>query len=198
MCFVWGAMFVLRKSSSDDLRCVITSLPTIGSLFQVSPNYVNLGLLPARGIPITTVPCNVSFAGPPTANVKVVYAAPINTMTADRFTYTVYDASDNTQSVSGGMVDITASSSITGNILNNEIVSSPFHLNADGWTIESAASNAATFSPTSSGLLNHYIYGGDNLPSVIGVNNNVLWNFGASPSKWTGKSYINAFGGTLV
>ena len=168
----------------------IATLPALGTVYQTSYNFENYGYTPSRGTKITTTNTVVTS----TSN-RIVYVAPPN------FAYTsfTYSATDlDGIATSTGYVIITASDLIT--------VLSTFWVDNESWTVENAISSAASWSATSTGNLNYFIYGGDFDPSV-GYNNDVRWYFKA-PSKFLGNQafsyngymsfYMGAFAGDFA
>ena len=105
------------------LTANINSLPTVGTLYQLSDNYNSFGYAPIRGMQITG-PTVVTGS-----NMRVVYSAPNNIPSNSKwgsFTYTVTDG--NTVSNIGTVVLIPSTN-------NNVVVSSTFDNDVDGWSI---------------------------------------------------------------
>lgn len=157
----------------------VTSLPAVGKLYHLSANYIAFGYEPAKGAEITSVPATLA-AG---AADRVVYEAPVG-FEATRFEYETEDVNNDVSAA--GIVDVTASDGVT--------VSSAFHADEDGWTVETAASVAASWSGTSTGALNHFVYGQFG-SLVVGANNDVRWHF-LAPAKFL-RNNARLYGGRL-
>lgn len=163
----------------DTPTCEITALPVVGKLYQLSANYINFGYLPAKGTEIVSISTQVSDVLH-----RVVYEAPVGFVP----TTFIYRASDipNTQFSTDGVVEVTGLSNVTRETL--------FHQDADSWQVVAATSRAADWTGTSTGSLNHFIFG-EFGPLVVGANNDVRWYFEA-PASFHGNN-ARLYGGRL-
>jgi Laminin B (Domain IV) len=167
-------------ADSNSMVAQIVTLPSIGTLYQLSTNYINFGYEPAKGTEIASVPTNVSAA----ANYRIVYAAPVG-FTPTSFTYKAIDTVQSLDSAAGNVL-VTR----TDNVLQ----ASYFHETEESWQAVGPVITTASWSSTSTGLLNRYIYR-PIASLVVGVNNNVIWYFNA-PAGFTG-DFRRAYGGAL-
>lgn len=163
------------------VECTIESLPAVGTIHQVSPNYITYGYTPVKGSQITSVPTTL-VAG---SNHQFVYVAPLD-FEPVRFNYSVNDTSENLVSNITSIVDVTSTT--------KQLLQSNFHFDRESWQKSAAAASAADWSGTSTGALNHYIYSGDVEPAV-GQVNNIRWHF-LAPSTYLRDNAI-AYNGQL-
>jgi hypothetical protein len=164
-------------ADSDPMTVQITALPASGALYHLSSNYINFGFEPARGTAISAVPATITDA-----QVRVVYAAPVG-FVSTRFSYT---ANDGSTTSSAGWVDVTPS--------HNRTLHSAFLFDAESWTVQTASSTAATWSATSLGALNHFVYRGD-IALVVGSVNSARWFFRAPAGFYRNNARV--YGGRL-
>jgi len=167
-------------ADGDPLTINCTTLPTVGTLSQVSPNFQLYGYQPAIGTAISHAPAVVVDT-----QGRVVFSAP-QAMSPTRFTFAAYDGhvwSDP------AFVEITLASS-GGRVLLND-----FNFDAESWTVvASGSSSLANWTGTSTGLLNHYIYYAQ-ASLVVGQANQNRWYFKAPAQYFRDNSML--YGGTL-
>jgi len=170
-----------NNGDADTLTCSIEVLPTVGTLYELSANYISFATLPIEGTEITAVPHVITDTSH-----RVAYSAP-TAFVAERFEYSVTDDEGAPlTSLINGIVDVVPSDRIT--------LSDYFHQDESSWTIMTATSSAASWSGTSTGSLNHFIYKGqDSL--VLNQNNNNRWYFEA-PAKYS-RNNARLYGGTV-
>jgi len=159
----------------------ILTAPAVGSLFQVSANFMNFGYLPAQGSPYVL---GSNVVDP---QARVVFSAPL-AFQPTRFLYRYGNA---TAWSANGTVDLTLADSV--------VQSSVFNTGNDGWAIAGPVVTTTLWSGTSTGALNHYIFA--TTPSLqVGTDNTPRWYFkapsmyGTGGSPWNG---ANLYGGRL-
>mmetsp|Transcript_34772 Transcript_34772/g.41937 ORF Transcript_34772/g.41937 Transcript_34772/m.41937 type:complete len:363 (-) Transcript_34772:57-1145(-) len=159
----------------DMTQATITTLPTSGSLYQVSSVYNKYGYDPKIGTLVTTVPTNVTGD-----DSRVVYVRPnidreLRDGQWDRFDYTVSDQSAT--SAAGKIVLVGPSS---------RVVTSDFLLSIDGWTTSGNTRNGVIHEASSMGMMSHYIFSSDDSRHINSDGDDIdLWYFEA-PEKFTG------------
>lgn len=170
----------------DSLTVTITSLPSAGSLYQLSQVFNDYGYEPKRGSSVTS---NTVVSG---SNQRIIYSPPPNRNAPvgkwASFTYTV---TDGTTTSHQGIVSLVSSDRV--------LVGSRFDNNAEGWSIDNNGVGGAGvfYEPTSRGALNHYIWSRDTNINVNtpGGSDKDQWMFRA-PSKFLGNQVI-AYGGAI-
>jgi len=178
------------ESKGDQLTYKITSLPSSGSLYQLSQVYSTKGYEPKAGTLINAIGTIVTGS-----NNRIYYkrpspdAAGINKWSS--FNFTVNNGRET--SLEATITLVPPSGSLNG---------SDFLLNNGGWQVvgNKALASTADWEPYSRGsLLNRYIYGTDDKINIrkagAATPDQSLWYFSAAPSLLgnTGASY----GGTL-
>jgi len=177
------------------LTTYITSLPSVGSLYQLSQVYSDYGYEPKRGWPLTNATSPIKITG---SRNRIIYTPPWNTNEPqgkwDWFTYTVTDK-----------VTVSAQGIVWLVPPAGNIVYSDFSVDLDGWTVVQNGARAAAlpaggllYQPFSRGVLNHYVLATDaeiNTNKITG-NDDTLWYF-VAPPKFMGMNNI-AYGGTLT
>ena len=152
-------------TSSQQISSVwITTLPSLGTLYQTSINFETFGYKPTRTIQITSAPTQVT-----SPTYRVVYVPPPN-FASTNFSYMVQDLNACTQRSHPLLLTATDKVSVT----------SQFWTDNEWWTVQTAVNTNATWSATSTGNLNFFIYGGDFDPT-LNLNNAVRWFFQAPP-----------------
>lgn len=188
---------VIRLKSFDqnsfNLKYHISTIPTTGSLYQLSQVYSNYGYEPKAGEKLGTPSGNgVVVTG---SNNRVYYERPApdaaNNQKWDSFEYLV-ESESGVLSYPGTVTLVPPSGAITG---------SNFLLSSEAWTVtgNKVTSYEASYEPYSRGqLLNHYVLGTDDKVNIqaAGGSDASLWYFTAPASKFTGNFGI-AYGGTL-
>jgi hypothetical protein len=189
--------------SQPDCAVYILSLPSSGSISQVSSNFLVYGssYSPAKGQLLgrnITDASNVQNSVNFTANrvidpaLHIVYTAPANAAPTS-FTFLLIDSLNSINST--GKVDLTVG--------NNVAVSENFYFPSDSssWQVEEISTdnrivlNSVSYSPTSTGILNHYIY--------YAPSSNFLANPSNSEQRWSfvkqynSANFINSYSGTL-
>jgi len=174
-------------ATSGQFSCKITSLPTEGSLFNVAPNYSKYNYLPVKGAAITSTGTAVTDS-----QHRVLFEGSLGFSSAVFRYSSAVGEGGGLESQEDGVVAVTSTSKV--------LLASYFYQNSEGWTVVSAQTVAASWSPTSTGSLNFFIYGtpGD---LVLGANNNARWFFEA-PGSWYSPSsggghLANTYGGQL-
>ena len=147
-------------------------------MYQTSFNFENYGYAPTRNVQIVSPGTNVT-----SPTYRLVYVAPPN------FAYTsfTYNVTDSNGLSHVGLVTITASDSVIVSStfwIDNEGMIYKLFCMHEGWIVQAAVAYNSSWSATSTGNLNYFIYGGDFDPTV-GFANDVLWYFQA-PSKFSG------------
>mmetsp|Transcript_33434 Transcript_33434/g.48406 ORF Transcript_33434/g.48406 Transcript_33434/m.48406 type:complete len:391 (-) Transcript_33434:55-1227(-) len=160
----------------DETTATITSLPSSGSLYQLSDVYNKYGYDPKEGTLISSVPTIISGK-----DSRLVYTRPsIDREVNDKWASFTYSVSDNTSnSVKDGTVTLVGPSHI--------LVASDFTFSDEDWTTNGNKVSNIKYEPTSRGLLmNHYIYAYDDLLNVDKNGDDTdLWYFEA-PAKFNG------------
>ena len=166
-----------------------------GSHHQLSQPYSAYGYEPKIGSAITDASTTITGSGN-----RLVYTPPKNKKAPeDRWGWLEWQANDgSSSSTKPGIVALLA----PGNLL----VQSSFTFGTDGWFVTSngAGGVSTSHSPSSRGLLNHYIYSRDdeiNVDPSTGKDTR-LWYF-VAPSKFLASALTNptnmlAFGGSLT
>eukprot|EP01039_Chlorochromonas_danica_P003028 gene3028-3303_t len=188
-----GDYAVLRlkfyDTTTTQFQFQILSLPTSGSLYQLSQVYSKYGYEPKKGIAINQVPTNITGS-----KHRLYYGRPhvdyATNQKWDSFSYMVI-RKDGATSYPATMTLVPPSGAIVG---------SDFLLGNENWQIigNKLASTNAKFEPYSRGaLMNYYIMGNDDLINVASSSSpdKDLWYFQA-PDKFLGNVGI-AYGGTL-
>lgn len=163
------------------------SVPSTGSLHQLSQVYSSYGYEPKKGTSITG--SDVLVTG---SNNRVYYKRPspdaVGINKWDTFTYATSAGNGESETVTVTLVPPSGA-----------LVGSDFLLDRQGWTITgNKVTTDATFEPYSRGaLVNHYIFGTDNKVNVnsAGSDDASLWYFEA-PSNYLGNQGI-AYGGNI-
>lgn len=197
------------EKSGKRLICVISQLPTRGTLYQLSNVYSSHGYEPIQGTQITANHTTV------TGSMNRVYYKPahrrICSERADRFSYTVSVQAQAQAPTQAPTQDTPQQSSapqqaFEGTITivdsSGTIVCSDFLLGPDGWTIignKARVSNPIYEPYSRNNFINHYIYATDNHNHISTTNpmhrDKALWYFNA-PSKMLGNMGI-AYGGYI-
>nr|AIG56431.1 secreted protein [Achlya hypogyna] len=181
------------------LTYTITSLPTQGSLYQLSQVFSDYGYDPKKqASPLAAIPSPVTGS-----KARVVFSRPFTASPLDskvlttttfyqyslqfaEFTYTVNDGATTSQA---GIVTVSQGAAV---------MSSQFYFDTDGWSIVHNHQNSPpVFDPTSRGALSYYIYGTDAMihTDPITASDRELWYFSAPP-KFLGNQWY-AYGGSL-
>jgi len=162
-------------------NCTITVGPSVGSLYQLSDNYMNFLYTPWKGLPVSA-PQDVRVG----TNCTIVYNAPLDFSTT-RFKYTVNTGSGASQMSSTGIVDLLNADRIL--TYNN------FTFNDENWKVQTAVTKNVCWSSTAiTGNLNHYIYN-CNMEKTLMEKNKVDWFFKPPTSIYD--NWANAFNGTV-
>lgn len=182
--------------AGSKLTAYITSIPTVGSLYQISQIFSDYGYQPQRGVLITSasVASPVAITG---SKNRLLYVPPPNVNEPvgkwDWFNYTV----SNKVSLSApGIVWLVPPA--------KNVVVSDFAVDLDGWSVTNNGGRASqlpagglSYEPYSRGVLNHYV-----LATEAEINTNkrsgaddTLWYF-VAPPKFHGMHNI-AYGGSL-
>mmetsp|Transcript_52040 Transcript_52040/g.156164 ORF Transcript_52040/g.156164 Transcript_52040/m.156164 type:complete len:319 (+) Transcript_52040:1708-2664(+) len=165
-------------------EATITSLPSSGTLHQLTHIFNTHGYDPKAGTQITTVPSQVTGTGS-----RLVYKRPAIDREQngewDRFEYTVSDRDSESRA---GTVTLVGPS--------RSIVASDFRFSSENWTTLGNRKNGVSYEPTSRGIMNHYVYAADDILNIDAKRDDIdLWYFHL-PSKFNGWHGI-VYGGTL-
>lgn len=177
--------------TGNPLQVTVTSLPSVGALYQLSQVFSDYGYLPRAGTQITSAGTLVTGSGG-----RVVYVPPAGAAKSPgrwtSFTYSVSDA--GVPSAADGLVSIVGA--------DNVLVASDFSTGADGWTVSGngAGGVGITHERSSRGSLNYYVFSTEDevnvgAPGVAASDDQTLWYFEA-PAKFRGR-HPSAYGGRL-
>jgi len=160
-------------------NCTIKTLPAVGSLYQLSDNYMNYKYTPWKGLTIAA-----DDVVRVETNCTIVYEAPLD-FSATRFTYTVNNGSGGLSST--GIVDLLKADRI--------MQYSNFTFNDESWKVITAVTKDVCWSSTAiTGNLNHYIYN-CNMEKTLMQDNTARWYFKA-PAGFH-RNLANVFNGTV-
>eukprot|EP01041_Mallomonas_annulata_P000915 gene915-1777_t len=177
-------------TNGDQLIYKITSLPSSGSLYQLSQVYNTKGYEPKAGTPI--LESGVAITG---TNNRIYYKRPSpDSSSIDKWTSFNFTVGNGKKTSLQGTITIVSPA--------GALVGSDFLLNNEGWNIigNKATTHGAVYEPYSRGpQLNRYIYGMDDKINVMKAGSSSpdqsLWYFSA-PSDYLGNQGIS-YGGTL-
>mmetsp|Transcript_14714 Transcript_14714/g.18816 ORF Transcript_14714/g.18816 Transcript_14714/m.18816 type:complete len:377 (-) Transcript_14714:136-1266(-) len=172
----------------DKLEVTITSLPSSGTLYQLSQVYSTHGYEPKLGTQITSAGTKVTGS-----KNRIVYVRPsVDAVNYDKWATFTYSVSDGPSVSESGTVTLVPPTGV--------LVGSNFLLGDEQWKItgNKAAMGVVTYEAGSRGLLNHYIHGTDDLLNIYKASGDdaALWYFTA-PSPFLGNQGI-AYGGQLT
>ena len=176
-----------RNFNGKKTFATIRSLPSSGTLYQLSYVFDKYGYEPKKGVKISSAPMNIT-----SNDCRVLYLRP----TPDREPLGSWD--NYSYTVSDGF-----KTSLAGNVLivppSNIITASTFTVSAEEWkTIgnNNQRGNNVVHERTSRGNMSHYIYASDDLVNVDSEGNDLnLWSF-LAPLSFTGWKLM-AYGGTF-
>lgn len=188
---------VIRLKSFDqasfNLKYKIKSLPTTGSLYQLSQVYSDYGYEPKAGTQVVSAPSDgVEVTG---SNNRVYYSRP----SPDAANNQKWGSFDFVVISEAGVVSYPGTVTLVPT--SGAIVGSNFLLSNEGWMItgNQVSSYESKYEGYSRGkLLNHYVLGTDDKVNVQGTGGYdlSLWYFTAPRSKFSGNFGIS-YGGTL-
>jgi hypothetical protein len=165
-----------KDMDGDSLTYKITSLPSSGSLYQLSSVYSQYGYEPKAGVKITSVDTTVTDP-----KGRVYYERPrVDRENVGEWGRMEYTASDKTGTSKAGTVQLVGP--------KIHLAASDFSSDTDGWTVTGnrLASSPVNHEASSRGSLNHYIYSTDDTLNVGTTSSDKdLWYFNA-PSKFLG------------
>lgn len=177
-----------RSFTGGKILATVTSLPSSGSLHQLSYVFDRYGYEPKAGPKITSVPSNIT-----SKDSRVLYRRPDpdRAMPSGRWDIFSYKISDGFKS------------SLAGNVLlvppSHLITASTFISDVEGWKTtgnNDQRGNYVAYEQSSWGNISYFIYATDDLVNVDHEGNDLdLWSFLAPPSfhGWM----LMAYGGTL-
>lgn len=174
--------------TTTKLSINITTLPTSGTIHQLSQVFSTYGYEPKIGTQIISE--NTQVTG---SRNRIVYKRPFNDNNNQKGYWDVFryvSIYKDTVVSSEGIITIVP--------LNGILVNSDFTFDNDGWTIigNKVIHSSATFDTTNRGGVNRFIYGVDDKVDIVpssGNDDNSLWYFSA-PSKFMGH-FGMAYGG---
>ncbi len=164
----------------------ITSLPSSGSLYQLSHIFSTHGYDPKAGKKITSVPTQVSGS-----KSRIVYKRDSceERIPKDEWGRFQYKVADGQGTSKDGTVVLVSP--------NNVIVESNFLFSDEGWnTVGNRAKNEVYYEPSSRGIMNYYIYALDQSLNINSNGDDVdVWYFELPPKfhGWQGIMYNGRF-----
>lgn len=171
----------------DKLTVQIESLPKVGALHFLNPNYVAANVEPKAGSQIVAIPSTIEDRH----KHKVIYQAPKNKRLYGQVAEFRYTVSDGVSTSGTGIVRLVAS--------NPRLVQSDFSDGSDGWRVVNNGLSSDVVHEQSSVTphLNRFIHATDDYINIDPStrNDKSLWYFSA-PSKFLGFQ-AHAYKGTL-
>lgn len=183
--------------AGQKLTTTITSVPSVGSLFQISQIFSDYGYEPKRGLAIPTANASNPVAISGSRN-RFIYTPPaqMNEPT-EKWAWFTYTVSDRTSTSAPGIVWLLPP--------HRRPVYSDFSVSLEGWTVtgngaraQASPAGGLSYEAFSRGVLNHYVLATD---AEINTNkrtknDDTLWYF-VAPAKFWGMHNI-AYGGALT